>query len=249
VIGFVEVPEKGPQSIQYKATDGLELPAWDSDWHAQAEAARWQRSYKHLYSVMPERTGFPDPATIPDSPDIPCPPTATPTTIPTTTPPAPTSDSNITNDAPQLAIDWTGTVANLVQQETFSAMLHRNHCAFTKGKKPGLNDWLSLELDTGVAVPVRLPHRRLARAESEAVHEQVKEWEDNSIIQPSRSPWAFPVVVVRKKNSRGEWTGWRCTVDYRSLNSHPQGQRYELPIDTGGLMSGQYVWASFLLIT
>ena len=45
------------------------------------------------------------------------------------------------------------------------------------------------------------------------------------IIQPSRSPFASPVLLVLKKN--GEW---RFYVDYRHLNAITIKNHYPLPI-------------------
>ena len=35
----------------------------------------------------------------------------------------------------------------------------------------------------------------------------------NGVVQPTSSPWAFPIVLVRKKDN-----GYRFCVDYRKLN-------------------------------
>ena len=46
----------------------------------------------------------------------------------------------------------------------------------------------------------------------------------NKLIQPSESPWASSVVLVRKKNSK-----LRFCVDYRKLNSVTRRDCYPLP--------------------
>ena len=45
------------------------------------------------------------------------------------------------------------------------------------------------------------------------------------IIEPSRSPWALPIVLVKKKG--GET---RFCVDYRKLNAVKEGCSYPLPV-------------------
>ncbi|CAM4846078.1 unnamed protein product [Rotaria magnacalcarata] len=67
------------------------------------------------------------------------------------------------------------------------------------------------------------PYRRSAK-ETEIINEQVKEMLKNRIIRPSSSPWASPVVTVKKKEGSP-----RFCVDYRRLNSITERDVYPLP--------------------
>ena len=52
----------------------------------------------------------------------------------------------------------------------------------------------------------------------------LQEMQDANVIQPSNSPWASPVVLVRKKDGT-----LRFCVDYRGLNSVTELDQFPLP--------------------
>ena len=61
--------------------------------------------------------------------------------------------------------------------------------------------------------PVKQPVRRTPFALRNKVDEMVQEMLAQDVIQPSQSPWASPIVLVKKKDG-----GIRFCVDYRQLN-------------------------------
>ena len=78
---------------------------------------------------------------------------------------------------------------------------------------PGQTDLEVHEIRTGEAKPVRLPPYRIPMAFLESVREELKSMLSLGIIKPSKSPWAAPLVTVRKKDGRVRLCG-----DYRKLN-------------------------------
>ncbi|GFW82268.1 retrovirus-related Pol polyprotein from transposon 17.6 [Trichonephila clavipes] len=64
--------------------------------------------------------------------------------------------------------------------------------------------------DTGRHSPIKQHPRRLPFAKQEEVQNLIKDMEDNDVIEPSSSPWASLIVLVRKKDG-----STRFCADYR----------------------------------
>ncbi|GFW99446.1 hypothetical protein TNCV_3007481 [Trichonephila clavipes] len=79
-------------------------------------------------------------------------------------------------------------------------------------------------IDTGEHPPIKQHSRRLPFAKQEEVQELIKEMKDNYVIEPSSSPWSFPIVLVRNKDG-----STRFCVDYRRLNNVTKKDSYLLP--------------------
>lgn len=72
--------------------------------------------------------------------------------------------------------------------------------------------------------PVRQPPYRVSLKEREVIQEQVRNMLEDDVIQRSTSPWAAPVVLVKKKDGT-----LRFCVDYRRLNKVTKKDVYPLP--------------------
>jgi len=72
--------------------------------------------------------------------------------------------------------------------------------------------------------PVKKRAYKTAPKENEFIKNEIDEMLKQDLIQPSTSPWSFPVVVVKKKNGK-----FRFCVNYKPLNDVTKKDNYPLP--------------------
>jgi hypothetical protein len=76
--------------------------------------------------------------------------------------------------------------------------------------------------------------RRIPLAQRKEVEDEIDTILDNNVIVPSHSPWASPIVVVRKKDN-----SIRLCIDYRKLNQVTVKDSYPLPRIGDSIMSSR----------
>ena len=79
-------------------------------------------------------------------------------------------------------------------------------------------------IDTGNASPVRQQPYRVSPTVRNRIDSHVNKMLNQGTIQPSVSPWAAPVVLVKKKDGSE-----RFCVDYRKLNSVTRRDSHPIP--------------------
>ena len=92
------------------------------------------------------------------------------------------------------------------------------------GQKLGQTSKVQHAIHTSSSLPIRQHPRRTPPAQRTVVKELIKEMMDNDIIQPSKSGWASPIVLAKKKDG-----SVRFCVDYRKLNEVTRKDTYPLP--------------------
>ena len=91
----------------------------------------------------------------------------------------------------------------------------------TIGRTDLIRHKIILQEDT---LPISHRPYRLSPLEAEYLQKELEKYCKLGVISPSNSPWAAPVILVKKKN--GEY---RMVIDYRKLNSVTKKDAYPLP--------------------
>ena len=79
-------------------------------------------------------------------------------------------------------------------------------------------------INTGDSPPIKQPPRRQAMHTQKVIKDEVQKMLDKGVIEPSYSPWASPVVIVKKKDGT-----YRFCVDYRKLNHVTHKDAHPIP--------------------
>ena len=111
------------------------------------------------------------------------------------------------------------------EKETLEAFLHDQQDVFASSvKEIGTTHVTEHVVDTGDSRPIKQLPRRLPQALKPVVDKQVNEMLEAGVIRPSNSPWASPIVLVRKKDGT-----WRFCIDFRKVNDQTVKDAYPLP--------------------
>ena len=106
----------------------------------------------------------------------------------------------------------------------------------------GHTDVVKHAINTGDAKPIKQRPRRHPIINQQEIDRQVKDLEERGVIEPSSSPWASNVVLVKKKDGTK-----RLCIDYRDLNEVTIKDAYPVPrIDETLDALGSAKWFSTL---
>ncbi|KAG1136361.1 hypothetical protein G6F37_012077 [Rhizopus arrhizus] len=127
---------------------------------------------------------------------------------------------------PQLSVNLEiGDIKKSIKEELMK-LLHRYKHIFdwnndTIGKTKLISHKIILEEDT---LPISHRPYRISPLESEHLQKELEKYCKLGVISPSNSPWAAPVILVKKKNG-----DYRMVIDYRKLNAKTKKDSYPLP--------------------
>ena len=123
------------------------------------------------------------------------------------------------------AINNVNPTLSGAQRQRLESLLTQYHDLFAKSADDlGRTRLATHEIDTADARPVRQAPRRLPHEQLKEVDEEVARMLHSGVVKHSQSPWASPIVVVRKKDG-----SIRLCIDYRKLNSITKKDAHPLP--------------------
>ncbi len=88
----------------------------------------------------------------------------------------------------------------------------------------GLTDLAEHPINTGNAAPIKQRPRRVPLAYAQEEQKAIEDLLKKGVIQKSTSPWASPIVLVKKKSG-----AIRPCVDYRRVNALVKPDGFPLP--------------------
>ena len=122
-------------------------------------------------------------------------------------------------------VEETGVELSPGEREVFYSLLLRHADVLASSTTDlGRTSMLRHHIDTGSSPPVRQQVRRVSPHRREEVKHLLSQMLEHDVIEPSSSPWASPVVLVRKKDG-----STRFCIDYRKLNQVTRKDAYPLP--------------------
>ena len=108
------------------------------------------------------------------------------------------------------------------QQQDVKELLHEYKHLF--GDVPTQTNIMSHDVDVGDAQPVKQHPYRLNPTKAKYLHEEVQYLLDNDFIEPSKSNWSSPCILVPKPDG-----SYRMCTDYRKVNTLTKTDSFPIP--------------------
>jgi Reverse transcriptase (RNA-dependent DNA polymerase) len=112
---------------------------------------------------------------------------------------------------------------NSSQLHALQSIIQKHHITFGLDGRLGNSDAkVEIQLRPG-ATEVSLPPYNASPAKREVIDKQMDAWLELEVIEPSKSPWGFPVLIVYRNGKA------RMCIDYRKLNERAVPDEFPLP--------------------
>ena len=117
-------------------------------------------------------------------------------------------------------------LAPFEHMESIRQLVNKNRDLVANSDKDlGRTQTVQMKIDTGDHPPIKFKTYRTPIHKRKKEEEAVRDMLESRVIEHSRSPWSFPIVVGSKKDG-----GHRFCVDFRALNKITRPLAYPLPL-------------------
>ena len=146
----------------------------------------------------------------------------------------------------QMVVEAGSALSTAEQQQLFTVLSEYADIFAERSGDFGRTNKIRHSINTGDSPPIRQPVRRMPPYRREEARKLLSEMLAKDVIQQSSSPWASPIVLVRKKDG-----SIRFCVDYRKVNGITRKDAYPLPRvdDTLDTLSGSKWFTTLDLIS
>jgi hypothetical protein len=117
-----------------------------------------------------------------------------------------------------------GELNESVAQQLKLLLIRYSKLFATNDNDLGRTTLVQHDIETGDCPPIRQPPRRIPGGQLKEFEQELDRMLAAGVIEPGQSPWASPVVLVRKKDG-----SVRFCVDYRRLNAATTFDAYPIP--------------------
>ena len=115
---------------------------------------------------------------------------------------------------------------NIAQKKSILKLADQYDPIFSKHDNDlGYHDKTEFDIQTGDQTPIKSRPYRVPYAQQDTVNKMIDDMLTHKIISRSNSPWASPVVIIKKKYGSN-----RFCVDYRKLNAITIKDNYTIPL-------------------
>lgn len=118
-----------------------------------------------------------------------------------------------------------GTTSEEAKRLAIELLREFRDCIASSISELGKTDVAALRIRCTTDEPITYRPYRLAETEKHIVRGMIREMLDNGIIRESDSPYASPILLVKKKNGKN-----RMCVDFRKLNAITIKDKYPMPL-------------------
>ena len=125
----------------------------------------------------------------------------------------------------EMPVDISHLSVSENQKDQIRTLFCKYNDVFSKDDSDvGYTTTVKHRIRTAEDVPISQPYRRIPPTQYEEVKNHIRKLVENKIVRESTSPYASPIVLVRKKDN-----SLRMCVDFRKLNNITHRDAYPLP--------------------